>query len=181
MYKSEFEKAVERTREFNLSCPEVVFGSGTLLTQEKMEKFPYIFRETVGEISLNEIVAECLSIHHRLSDVIEKLFRVPCYFTIGHVETKEQVMFHQSEDDLKYIIKNGINGSDVNVHAWLTLPTMEILDFSLPSSYAICNGLKEGIGGLIADHPDNLVGGVKYHPMLVGDDFLRKSGGLVDL
>ncbi|WP_051206357.1 hypothetical protein [Oceanospirillum maris] len=180
MYKLEFEKGVERTKAFKLECPEIVFSDATLLTTEKMQKFPYLLRDTVGEIGVEEVVAQCLSIHYRLSDVIAELFDTPCYFTIGHVETVDRLMFHQSEQDLSEILQSGINGSSLNIHAWLTLPTMEIMDFSLPTSYAILNDMKEGVGGLIATHADSLTGGMKYHPMLVGEDFLRKSGGLVE-
>ncbi len=180
MYKSEFEKAVSRTKEFNLKCPEIVFFEGALLTSEKMQKLPYVLSDTVGVIGVEEVVAQCLSIHYWLSDVIEELFDTTCYFTIGYVETVDQFMFYQSEHDLKTILQSGINGSSLNIHAWLTLPTMEIMDFSLPTSYAILNNMDEGIGGLIATHADSLTGGMKYHPMLVGEDFLRKSGGLVE-
>ncbi|KZY66774.1 MULTISPECIES: hypothetical protein [unclassified Oleiphilus] len=180
MYKSEFEKAVLRTKEFNLICPEIIFSEGVLLTHEKMQKFPYVLRDTVGEIGVEEVVAQCLSIHYRLADVIAELFDTACYFTIGYVETVERLMFHQSEQDLKTVLQSGVNGSSLNIHAWLTLPTMEIMDFSLPTSYAILNKKEEGIGGLIATHADTLTGGMKYHPMLVGEDFLRKSGGLVE-
>ena len=89
-------------------------------------------------------------------------------------------MFHQSEEDLERLLQNGISGNSLSIHAWLTLPTMEILDFSLPTSFAIMHGNEEEIGGLIARHADSLTGGLKYHPMLVGEDFLRKSGGLIE-
>lgn len=180
MYKSEFERAASRTKEFNLMCPEIVFSEGALLTTERMHKFPSVLRDAVGDIGVEEVVAQCLSIHYRLSDVISKLFDTSCYFTIGYIETVDRLMFHQSEQDLKRILQNGINSSSLNIHAWLTLPTMEIMDFSLPTSYAILNKMEEGIGGLIATHPDTLIGGMKYHPMLVGEDFLRKSGGLIE-
>ncbi|WP_404419321.1 hypothetical protein [Marinospirillum sp.] len=180
MYKLEFEKAVERTKAFKLECPEVVFFGGTLLTAERMKKFPYVLRDAVGEISIEELVAQCLSIHYRLSEVMAELFDTPCYFTIGYVDTVDRLMFHQSEQDLRELLQSGINGSSLNIHAWLTLPTMEIMDFSLPTSYAIVNEMKEGIGGLIATHADSLTSGMKYHPMLVGEDFLRKCGGLIE-
>lgn len=180
MYKVEFEKAVSRTKEFNLNCPKIEFSEGALLTPEKMQKFPNVLRDTVDKIGVEEVVAQCLSIHYRLSDVIAELFDTPCYFTIGYVETIERLMFHQTEQELKTILQNGINGSSLNIHAWLTLPTMEIMDFSLPTSYAILNKTDKGIGGVIAGHPDSLTDGMKHHPMLVGEDFLRKSGCLIE-
>ncbi len=180
MYKLEFEEAAQRTLKFNLNCPEIEYLPGKFITRESMEKLPYAIRDAVGEIGVEEIVAQCLSIHHRLSNVIADIFSTKCYFTIGYVETPERLMFHQSENSLKDILTKGINGSSLDIHAWLTLPTMEIMDFSLPTSYAIINDMKEGVGGLIANHADALTGGMKYHPMLIGDDFLRKIGGLLE-
>jgi hypothetical protein len=145
-----------------------------------MQNFPHLLRNTVGEIGVEEVVAQCLSIHYRLAYAVEGLLDTPCYFTIGYVETSKRLMFHQTEEDLQRILANGISGPNLNIHAWLTLPTMEIMDFSLPTSYAILNETEEGIGGLIATHADSLTGGLKYHPMLVGDDFLRKVGALVE-
>jgi hypothetical protein len=180
MYRAEFQEAVKRTHRFRLECPSIKYSSGSLLTKDKMQLFPVVLRDTIGEIGVEELVAQCLSIHYRLLDVIAELFDTSCYFTIGYVETSERLMFHQNEEQLDNILNNGISGSFLNIHAWLTLPTMEIMDFSLPTSYAIRNNLKEGVGGLIAMHADTLTGGMKYHPMLVGEDFLRKSGGLVE-
>lgn len=180
MYKSEFEMAVLRTKNFNLKCPKIEYSKELLLTPEKMHSFLSTLRKSFGDIGIDDVVAQCLSIHHRLSDVIADFFNTRCYFTIGHVETSAQLMFHQSEDDLRGILEKGINGSSVNIHAWLTLPTMEIMDFSLPTTYAVLNKMEEEAGGLIATHADNLTGGMKYHPMLVGEDFLRKSGGLIE-
>ena len=180
MYREEFSSAIERTKAFGLSCPEVQFLSGLLLTADKMSKFPYVLRETVGEIGVKEVVAQCLSIHYQLVEPISLIFGAPVYFTIGHVETQEGLMFHQTAGSLQSILRNGIRGTTLNIHAWLTLPTMEVMDFSLPTSYAVLNKIPDGIGGLIATHPDTLKKGMKYHPMLVGEDFLIKSGGLVE-
>lgn len=180
MYKSEFQSAVLRTKKFNLRCPDVEYAGGALLTPEKMKKFPHLLVKTVGEIGVEEVVAQCLSIHSRLAYAVEVLLDTPCYFTIGYVETSERLMFYQSEEELQKILVNGTSGPYLNMHAWLTLPTMEIIDFSLPTSYAIINETEEGIGGLIAAHADSLIGGLKYHPTLVGDDFLRKAGALVE-
>lgn len=180
MYQERFKEAVTRTKKFNLNCPEVSYSNDIFFSDEKMSKFPYVLRDAVGEISTKEVVAQCLSIHHKLRGYIAKIFNTDCYFTIGYVETSERFMFHQTEESLLNILKNGINGASLEIHAWLTLPSMEILDLSLPTSYAVANDLREGIGGVIAEHPDNLKKGLKYHPMLIGDDFLRKSGGLVE-
>ncbi|MDO6761910.1 hypothetical protein [Agarivorans sp. 1_MG-2023] len=179
MYKQEFKNAVERTKGFGLNCPIVRFQEGRLLTPELMGGFAKAFQEHIGEPDVEDVVAQCLSFHFRLLEPMSNIVGMPCQFTIGYVETNERLMFHQTEESLLNILENGIKGSTLNIHAWLTLPTMEIIDLSLPTSYAVINNHKEGIGGVIAQHPDELTGGMKYHPMLIGEDFLIKSGAMI--
>lgn len=59
-----------------------------------------------------------------------------------------------------------------------TLPSMEIIDLSLPTSIAFFRNSAEGLGGVIASHADELKHGLRYHPMLLGADYLNKIGAL---
>jgi hypothetical protein len=179
MYQSEFEAAIERTKKFGLPVSEVNFSSARLLTDELQQKFPYLLREVAGEIGVEELVGQCLSIHYRLLGALDQVFGGKCYFTIGYVETKRK-MFYQSESDLKELMETGISNPSLNIHAWITLPTMEIIDVSLPTTYAVVNDEKEGIGSIIASHADELKNGLSYHPMIIGADYLRKIGALID-
>ena len=79
-----------------------------------------------------------------------------------------------------HIIKSGISKPQLNIHAWLTLPTCEILDFTLPTTYAVINKTKEGYGEVLAGHADHLLENVRYRPMLLGEDYLRRIGALLE-
>jgi hypothetical protein len=81
---------------------------------------------------------------------------------------------------LRNLLKSGIENYSLSLHAWLTLPSMEIIDFSLPTSYAVVNGYRAERGGVIANHADKLSGGMQYHPMLIGEEFLIKIGAMVE-
>jgi hypothetical protein len=179
MYQSEFKVAIERTKNFKLPVDEVNYSSSRLLTDRLQEKFPFLLRDAVGEIGVEELVGECLSIHYRLLPAIEEIVGAKCYFTIGYVETTERNMFYQSESDLKQLMETGVSNPSLNIHAWITLPTMEIFDVSLPTSFAVLHKVKDGLGAIIASHADELTGGIKYHPMIVGTDYLRKIGVLI--
>ncbi len=87
-----------------------------------------------------------------------------------------KTVFEQSEETLISMLKHGVSGPEVNLHSWLTLPSMEIIDFSLPTSYAIKYKEPEGVGSIITRHPSDFIHGVKYKPMLIGSKFLIKSG-----
>jgi hypothetical protein len=68
----------------------------------------------------------------------------------------------------------------MNVHAWLTLPSMEIIDATLATTMAIAQGRPEQGGGVVMGHADGFTG-FAYRPMLVGADSLQRAGLLVEL
>jgi hypothetical protein len=179
-YSAELLEAQERTIRLGLSCPEIPPTCGRLLTPEKHEQFPYAVRDAVGELGVEAVVAQCLSLHWHLKEPLEKFFGVPILYTIGYVHTPPSYMFKQTEADLQRLLQNGINTPQLNIHAWLTLPSAEIIDMSLPTSVAVLNQMKEGRGSVLAAHADELKHGLRYHPMLLGDAFLRKIGALVE-
>lgn len=177
-YYDELVEAQQRTTRFNLACPRIHESTERLLTPSKQALFSDIVRDAVGELSLKEVVAQCLSIHLRLQQPLEKFFDVPIIFTIGYVYTPPNYLFKQTETELFKLLHEGMVGSQVNLHAWLTLPSMEIIDISLASSIAAINQNKELLGSVIASHADELEHGLRYHPMILGADYLEKIGAL---
>lgn len=124
-------------------------------------------------------MAQCLSLHMRIMPLLQKYLSCPVYFTIGHISLGEDnSFFKQSESSLKNMLIEGAPGPSISLHAWLTLPIMEILDFSFPTTYAVKNKLDQGVGSVIATHPSDLSGDMMYHPMLVGYEFLQKIGAM---
>jgi len=177
-YFDEFVEAQQRTAKFNLASPKIQEPTKRLLTPAKLAQFPSVVRDAVGELSLNEVVAQCLSIHFRLQRPLEEFFDVPIIFTIGYVYTPPSYLFRQTEAELLKLLQDGMRGPQVNLHAWLTLPSMEIIDLSLATSIAVIHKNKEGLGGVFASHADELKHGLRYHPMLLGTDYLERIGAL---
>ncbi|HCB1767018.1 TPA: hypothetical protein MYP38_004857 [Citrobacter braakii] len=56
---------------------------------------------------------------------------------------------------------------------------MEVIDVALATTIAVVQKLPQGHGAVLAKHADELRG-MAYKPMLVGPDFLRKSGLLIE-
>lgn len=113
---------------------------------------------------------------YRWYRVMEQWLGCPVLYTIGWVDDgTEKGMFKFDDAFIADKLNNGHAGGTVNIHAWLTLPSMEVIDVALITSIAVLQKLPEGHGGVLAQHPDELKG-MAYKPMLVGPDFLRKSG-----
>lgn len=178
VYESNFLEALERTTRFGLSTPSVELSDARFLTQEALSRLPFAIRDIMGELDEDDVVAQCLSLHMRLKPVIEQILGCNAFYTIGWVSFKDSEIFKQTEESLSEMLESGITGPDVNIHAWLTLPSMEVLDFSLPTTYAKVNGIEEGKGGVIAMYASDLADGMMYQPMLVGEEFLAKSGAM---
>jgi hypothetical protein len=178
MYKSEFFNAVERAKQFGLNVPEITEMESRLLSDEAQAELPLIIHNTLGVLEEEEILLQCLLLNLRLKKVFSDYFKSSVYYTIGYIEIDDAPMFKQTEESLRKMLENGIEGPSINLHAWLTLPSMEILDFSISTSYGRVNGIKEMMGKALAMHPDELTGGMKYRPMLVGEEFLLQTGAM---
>lgn len=63
----------------------------------------------------------------------------------------------------------------MNFHAWLTLPSMEIIDLTLATTYAVNSGTDDGLRTAMLGPPESFLP-LAYKPMLVGVGFLDKVG-----
>jgi hypothetical protein len=179
-YSAELLEAQQRTIRFSLACPEIPPKCSRLLTPKRLEQFPYVVSDAVGELDLKAVVAQCLSFHWRIKAPLEDFFGVPILYTIGYVCKPPSFLFKQTESDLLRLLQTGIQGPKLSIHAWLTLPSAEIIDLSLLTTIAVVHEKEECLGGVIAAHADELNHGLRYHPMLLGEDYLRKIGALVE-
>jgi len=179
VYESKFKEALERTQKFGLSTPKnILLNSNRFLNDKVQEELPFIIRNNLGILDEDEIVLQCLILNMRLKTVLSEYFGCPVYYTIGYVGIDDRFMFKQTEDSLLSMLENGVSGPSISLHAWLTLPSMEILDFSFSTSYGRVNEIKNMMGAVLALHPSELSGGMSYFPMVVGEEFLHKIGAM---
>lgn len=181
MYLNEFKKAIERSHKFKLLVPRVDFSYKVFLTEKVNNEIPNLLLDKIGKPDPRKVFAQCFGFHYLIQNIFEEYFDVPITYTIGWVSEPPNTLFKQTEEQLFQILKSGPKSMQINLHAWLTLPSMEIIDLTLPTTVAVARGQVDSFGGAISGHPDQFTGGLKYHPMLVGDDFLRKIGVLIDL
>jgi len=179
MYLENFKKAIERTEELGLSVPNVEYNGKRYLDSKFLNDLPLLLYRELGAIDHNDLYKNCMAIHYQLKPIFEKIFNIEIYFTLGNAKVNDTYLFKIEESEIIDLLENKVK-KPINIHAWLTLPSMEILDFSLVTTYCITNKVQEGMGGVITKHYSELTLGMMYEPMLIGDDFLRKSGGLIE-
>lgn len=176
MYEDDFQKALERTKRMGLPLPEVIFESTRYLTTEAMEGLNTAIFDALGPMRTEQLAGQCLAIHLQIQDIVSTALGCPVYYTIGWVELEKGSWFEHSEETLRTLMTEGLQHDRVQLHAWLTLPSMEIVDVSLMTTYALVREYPEAKGKVIATHPCDLTGGVMYKPTLVGAEFLARSG-----
>jgi len=176
-YAAEWSAAVERTRRFSLRIPShQIEVDQCFLTADRHAEFPYVVRQGLGDLDFSDVVAQCLSIHYRLAPIIQKWLACPVLYTLGWVNYgTDEAMFKFDDAFIAKMLKYGYAGGALDIHAWLTLPSMEVIDVALSTTIAVLQNMPEGYGGVIAQPADGLKG-FAYKPMLVGSDFLFKSG-----
>jgi hypothetical protein len=180
-YASEWASAVERTQRFGLEVPaHNVQPTYTYLTDKRQAEFPYVVQRGLGDLDFPDVVAQCMAIHYRLAPVMQAWLGCPVLYTIGWIDDgTETGMFKFDDAFITDKLKNGHAGVTAKLHAWLTLPSMEVIDVAIATSIAVINKMPEGYGRVLARSADGL-NGMAYKPMLVGHDFLRKTGLLVE-
>lgn len=181
---TEMNEAIARAGRLRLNCPGFKPQNGKLLTEKTLKEIPSVVKDTVGYLSVSAVAGQCLSYHLRLRSALRDYFGTEVTYTIGYVSMGEETIFEQTEEQMKGLMSSKGFRPLLNIHAWLTLPTCEVMDFTLPTTYAVMNqteqGYGEGYGGVIAGHADHLQQGVRYRPMLLGEDYLRKIGALLE-
>ncbi|WP_052502762.1 hypothetical protein [Halarcobacter anaerophilus] len=179
-YETNFHKAISRTRRLGLNLPKIDFSEERYLTEDYQE---YLFKNLVNEVfNTNEIDAQCMSFNYRIREYFHEITDNNFMYTIGYVKYNDKLMFEQTEKSLKNMLNYGIQSIDgsINIHVWLTLPSMEIIDLTLATTLGKVWNKPELIGRLFTRHADEF-DGMQYIPLLVGDDFLRKTGALIDI
>jgi hypothetical protein len=175
-YFDEWSSAVKRTKDFGLAVPdhEIVVDK-IWLDAKAYAEFPYAVLDVIGELSLEEISLQCISIHYRLMPVIQRWLGCQVTYTVGWVDDETpKGIYHFDEKFIKDTLENGHPTNQVRLHTWLTLPSLEVIDVSLPTSMGVVQKKTELLGGVIAQKADALIG-MKYKPMLVGDDYIFKT------
>ena len=179
-YFDDFRAATDRTRRFGLDVPHhEIEPDRRYLTAARQREFPFVMHKAIGAIGTEELMAQCMSIHHRLKPVIQDWLDVPVVYTIGWVQTKGEGLFKFDESHIHDLLQLASVPRTLGVHVWLTLPSMELIDLSLATTMAIVHNMPEGLGQMMAKHADDVTG-MAYKPMLLGDGLLRRIGVLVE-
>ncbi|SEG29785.1 hypothetical protein [Billgrantia desiderata] len=176
-YVERFRAAQARTGRLGLPVPTVSTTDARFLTGPGLSDLHALLTDLFSELSPKDLVAQCVSIHRATRADVSRVLGCDAVLTIGHVEMAEAVLFERSEEDYLANLEGTFLANLNQVHCWLTLPSMEIVDLTLVTSLAVIQQWDESyVGRPILRHGDELTGGMAYHPMLLGNAFFDEVG-----
>ncbi|MBE1301821.1 MAG: hypothetical protein GJ680_18200 [Alteromonadaceae bacterium] len=177
MYFEKFHEASKRSLAFGVLENNVI-GLCTerfLENESVLERVLSAINAETSHLTPEEISATSFGLHTRLCQAIALATSIPIYLTIGYVSLQGQKLFYTSEEALKSYL-GGRSPQALNLHTWLTLPSMEIIDVTLSTSIGLNQREPELFGNIVTKHPDELSGGLAYHPQLLGIDYFDNIG-----
>jgi hypothetical protein len=178
-YKIEFLEASERANRFGYKRPDMsnFIECDEILVGETFDSLLLLVGKKLSSTTPEVIAGNCLNVNRLLYKCIEEDLNLQNYFTLGYIKIEGKTSFEFTEEDLSKWIKYGIpNFCQINMHAWLTFESLEILDTTLPTSFALSNNMPNEAGGIIHGYPKDLYGDLSFHPVILGSDVLFDIG-----
>jgi hypothetical protein len=160
MYIKEFDEAAKRTKEFGLVVPPIMPDpQKRFFTKETMHELMREVFKTIGQPSPEDLSARCFEINHGIKLIIDDFYKTTSVFTLGWVDAPSNRICKCTEEELKRLLVNGISDTNVGLHAWITMPSMEIFDVTLNTKIALANNKPELVYAISARHVDELAEG----------------------
>lgn len=187
-YRDLFELAVERTAELGLPAVDVEYVDARHFSPGRLKDFGSFVAEEFVPALTGGLSATCIMVHSGLVGAVEEFFKCRAYFTVEPVITPKGEMYPLSAAQVRRWMTEKVDARDVELHAWITLDSMEILDMTFLPTIAEVSGRPE-VARPIATHPDplpraqpqgtdpaTLPNGLRYSPFVVGQAFLERLG-----
>lgn len=181
-YETDFHKILTFSSDIGLNIQNWGTPSDLLLADDnKQNKLHNLMVAILGNPpDLDCLAAKCIPIHAALIMEVGTIVGTMPALTIGSVISDSgDKWFSVTEEEVRRWRTNGVKTPhSVKLHAWLTLPTMEVIDFTLSPTYAKVQQqknpyLKELEFGVIAKHADSVTG-FSYKPVATGNDLPDK-------
>lgn len=183
LYSAAFSKAVHRTRSLGLEIDIPPTNSQSFMTDvEQLRTAGHVIRRYLADNGreVSDLAVQCWRANMEIKPLLEEFFETTLTLTFGAIETSPgTVRFAIGEKELRNLVRNGLNLSTpaVNLHAWLTFPSMEIIDITYLTSYGVVNDKPDLLGMVVTGMPGALNPvDYTYHPLVLGEHFVAKAG-----
>jgi len=174
-YASALRRAIAFTRALECSSRPGFDPTGPIVTDEFSEIVREWARLNICSRSDEHIAGMCMQITHDLVDFLRGA-GIDAIYTLGWMSYHDQPVYRFGQTDVRRWITHGIpNRRKVDVHAWVTLPSAEVIDPSWLSTIGIVQNKRELVGAVIVADPEQRTSH-QYHPVTVDTQILFRIG-----
>lgn len=176
-YREDFLQAIARTNAHKLALEDIYLTSTErwLDTGPKLIGLEQTIESALAHIKPEALFAQCLAISCLLEEPISRWLGCGTYLTIGWLDNGTENGLFKFDDAYieKIADENYAFGENECLHAWLTLPSLEIIDVTYHTTHILANKLSTTLGRIIATHADKYPEGLRYKPMIIGKGVLK--------
>ena len=180
-YAAEYMAAIDRTASLGLrSPPRLLVRKPCVNVDKTMPVLLNYFDEHTNE----ELIGQTLAIHVALIPLLFEATGVPFEITIGWIELAGKPTWQHGEERIRQFMSEKFAAwqrEGVPFHIWLTSPACEILDVTFGMNNGWAKYRDECARLIIYKTPDQIADDPIYHATMVGEDFLRQTGVMIDL
>lgn len=174
-YRMAMQRAIAFTR--SLGCTgRITFEPGpAMVTPEVSEVIREWARLNICTRPDEHIAGMCMQITHELVEFLQGA-GIDAIYTLGWMSYRDHPVYRFDQAEITRWLQAGIpDRRRVDVHAWATLPSGEILDPSWLSTVGIVQGKRELIGAVIIADSEQRTRH-QYHPITVDTLILFQIG-----
>jgi len=174
-FASAMQRAVAFTRALECTSRTGFDPTEQIVTPEFSEIVREWARLNICNRPDEQIVGMCMQITHDLVDFLRGA-GIDAIYTLGWMSYHDHPVYRFGHTDVRRWVTHGIpNRRKVDVHAWATLPSAEIIDPSWLSTVGIVQAKRDLIGAVIVADPDQRTSH-QYHPVTVDTQILFRIG-----
>ncbi|XLZ71435.1 hypothetical protein ABT364_05560 [Massilia sp. SR12] len=181
-YEEQFGEAARFSAAIGAPVAAVEWQSAPVLHADTLPRVEQMLR-AAGVRDLRDSAQQCLKWSAWLQPHVERTFNVPAILTIGQLWYEDKALFSPDWGQLHRMYANGFTlddfgrtGGGVNFHAWLTLGSGEIFDFTLLSSLALALPRQWGplAGHALGGYPEEVMERHRFVPMVLGSAYAER-------
>lgn len=177
-YKKQLIAAIERTRDNGIAVKDFVIESASYPIVNAQNEMMLLesFNEHVYNKPFEEIHGQCVLHSWNLQDIVADILNCDVLLTLGYLLNElDKYFFTEEQQILQW--KEMPSNLRRDIHAWLTLPSLEIIDITLPATLVKMNKSALDYRTFMHYRPDDhygLTGRIYHTPQFVDNDFLER-------
>lgn len=173
-YEERFAQALKRSNSWGLAPSGFRRTDERFVSEYNLQIVQEVAAAHLSHFHAEDVSQQCFAVTAMLKAALKEALGVPLTFTLGYVEYNGHNVFHSDTCDLKTMLKKGVPSLALNLHAWLTLPSHEVIDMTFGTTYGVVNEMPDVIGRMCFLHPDDMTPDMQYNPQLIGWDYLER-------